>query len=171
MELKEGNVTLRPPRKEDLDRMVKLANNKKIFDNLTDSFAHPYTTDDAHKFILSATSEEPCRRFVIEIDGMFVGNIGLHPQEDIYRFNAEIGYFIGEPYWGQGIATKAVKIATAYAFEVLKVKRIYAGVFAYNPASARILEKCGYTYEGTFKSGLCKNGEFHDELRYAMVNA
>lgn len=170
MELREGNVTLRTPRMSDKDKLVELGNNKKVHDNLTDDFPHPYTEEDAIKFITDASNEKPCRRFAIEEDGVYVGNIGLHPQRDIYRYNAELGYFVGEPFWNKGIATKAVKIATRYAFEVLDIKRIYAGVFAYNPYSARVLEKCGYEFEGTFKSGLYKNGAFHDELRYAAVN-
>jgi len=170
MELKEGNIRLRPFRLEDKERLVELGNNKNISDNLTDGFPHPYTLDAAIKFIDESLKNDPIRRFAIEEDGVYVGNIGLHPSDDIYRFNAEIGYFIGEPYWNRGIATKAINIMCKYGFEVMKLKRIHAGVFAYNPTSRHVLEKCGFEFEGTFKKGLFKKDEFHDEFRYALVN-
>ncbi|MFT6922931.1 MAG: ribosomal-protein-alanine N-acetyltransferase [Crocinitomicaceae bacterium] len=171
MELKEGTVQLRHFRLEDKERLIELGNNSNISDNLTDGFPHPYTDEAAIKFINETLQDDPIGHFAIEESGIYVGNIGLHPSKDIYRFNAEIGYFIGEPYWNRGIATKAIKIITRYGFEKMNLNRIYAGVFDYNPSSARVLEKCGFEYEGLFKKALFKNGEFHDELRYAFVNS
>jgi len=171
MELKEDTAQLRPFRLTDKKRLVELGNNSNISDNLTDGFPHPYTDEAAIKFINESLENDPIRRFAIEENGIYVGNIGLHPSEDIYRFNAEIGYFIGEPYWNRGIATKAIKIISRYGFETMNLKRIYAGVFDYNPSSSHVLEKCGFEYEGLFKKALFKNGEFHDELRYALVSS
>ncbi|MFT6983909.1 MAG: RimJ/RimL family protein N-acetyltransferase [Crocinitomicaceae bacterium] len=169
MELKEGTVQLRHFRLEDKERLIELGNNSNISDNLTDGFPHPYTDEAAIKFINETLQDDPIGRFAIEENGIYVGNIGLHPSKDIYRFNAEIGYFVGEPYWNRGIATKAIKIIARYGFEKMNLKRIYAGVFDYNPSSAHVLEKCGFQYEGLFKKALFKNGEFHDEIRYALV--
>ena len=169
MELIDGNVTLRPLRLEDKERLVELGNNSKISDNLTDDFPNPYTIEAADKFLTNAIKDQPIRRFAIEENGIYVGNCALHPSYDIYRFNAELGYFVGEPYWGRGIATKAIKLLCDYGLSELNIHRIYAGVFAYNPASEKVLKKCGFEFEGVFKKGLYKNGAFHDEIRYALV--
>lgn len=167
----QSGVALRKIQKEDAETLVSLANNVKIAQNLRDGFPSPYTFDDALKFIDDAQSVQPTKRFCIEKDGIYVGNIGLHPQDDIYRMNAEIGYFIGEPYWGQGIATQAVKMITAYGFNQLNIHRIFAGVFSYNDASRKVLENAGFEFEGRSKEAVYKKGKYYDELRYAILNA
>jgi RimJ/RimL family protein N-acetyltransferase len=85
--------------------------------------------------------EDPKQRFGIAYKGSLCGAIGLDIQRDVYRKTAEIGYWIGEPYWGKGIATKAVALITAYGFSELNLVRIYAGVFDFNMASMKVLEK------------------------------
>lgn len=171
MELTDNQtgITLREFTREDRDALVSLANNRKIADNLRDGFPHPYTLENADIFIEDAQSWNPPRRFCIEKNGAYVGNIGLHPNTDIYRMNAEIGYFIGEPFWGQGIASQAVKMMVAYGFEHLNLHRIEAGVFSYNVASAKVLENAGFQLEGTAKESIFKNGKFWDELKYGIV--
>lgn len=165
-----SGVSLRKFRNEDRDRLIELANNANIANNLRDAFPHPYTIDAANKFLSDAQSANPTTRFCIEKNGVYVGNIGLHPDSDIYRMNAEIGYFVGEPYWGQGIASQAVKLMVSYGFDHLKLHRIEAGVFSYNTSSAKVLENAGFQFEGTLKHGLIKNGEYYDEYRYGIVN-
>ncbi len=165
-----GGVALRKIKFEDRERLVSLANNPNVANNLRDDFPHPYTIDDADQFIKHARSAEPTLRFCIEKDGLYVGNIGLHPQEDVYKRNAEIGYFIGEDFWGQGIASQAVQLIVAYGFEQLDFHRIFAGVFSYNSASKKVLENAGFTFEGASIEAVYKNGELHDELRYAKLN-
>ena len=88
-------------------------------------------------------------------------------QKDVYRESAEIGYWLGAPYWGKGIATKAVALVTHYGFETLRLNRIFTGVFSFNKASMRVLEKNGFTKEGIFKRAVVKNGITYDEHRYA----
>ena len=166
----QSGVSLRKFKLEDRDRLIQLADNPSIAQNLRDGFPNPYLESHADKFISDALSSEPTTRFCIEKEGVYVGNIGLHPFDDIYRKNAEIGYFIGEPYWGQGIASTAVKLMTRYGFEVLGYHRIQAGVFSYNLASKKVLEKAGYEYEGAAKQAVFKNGEFFDELKYGILN-
>lgn len=172
MELTDAQtgITLREFTHKDRDALVALANNLNIANNLRDGFPHPYTLENADKFIEDAQSWDPPRRFCIEKNGKYVGNIGLHPNSDIYRMNAEIGYFIGEPFWGQGIASQAVKMMVAYGFEHLNLHRIEAGVFSYNIASAKVLENAGFQFEGTAKESVFKNGKFGDELKYGIVN-
>lgn len=166
----ESGVALRKIRVEDGERLVALANNPKVANNLRDDFPHPYTLEDAEQFITNAQAANPTLRFCIEKNGVYVGNIGIHPQQDVYQKNAEIGYFIGEPYWGQGIASQAVKMIVEYGFRQLDFHRIFAGVFSYNMASAKVLEKAGFSFEGASVEAVYKNGELYDELRYAIIN-
>lgn len=98
-----------------------------------------------------------------------MGNVSLMVGTDIYRKSAEIGYFIGEPFWNKGITTKAVNLITKFGFENLDIVRIYTGIFEYNPASQRVLEKCGFTKEGVFRKSICKYGQVYDEIRYAKI--
>lgn len=166
----QSGVALRKIQIEDRERLAHLANNPNVANNLLDDFPHPYSIEDADQFIKHAQAASPTLRFCIEKDGEYVGNIGLHPKEDVYKRSAEIGYFIGEEHWGQGIATHAVQLIVAYGFEQLDIHRIYAGVFSYNSASKKVLEKAGFDFEGASKEAIYKNGQLYDELRFAILN-
>ena len=96
--------------------------------------------------------------------------IGLTIQKDVYKKSAEIGYWIGEPFWGNGIATKAVELITEYGFNKLALNRVYAGVFEYNITSMKVLEKNGYKKEGIFKNAILKNDKVYDEHRFFKLN-
>ena len=167
--LTSGLITLRALTDLDQDRLAELCNNKKIWDNLRDSLPYPYTRQNAAEFIQVCLKEKPQTTFAIEYRGELAGCIGLVPQTDIYRLGAEIGYWIGEPYWGQGIATKAVGLVTDYGFNRLGLERIYSGVFDFNKASQKVLEKSGFTLEGIFKNSVVKNGKIIDEYRYSKI--
>lgn len=164
-----NQVQLRPLRYKDANRLAQLANNKKISMNLRDGFPHPYTLADAKKFIEICKSHSPAQVFAIEYNGEYTGNIGLHPGEDVYRRSAEIGYFLGESYWGKGIMTKAVKQMVEYGFSNLNIVRIYTGVFEYNKASQRVLEKCGFKKEAVFEKAIFKNNQLWNEVRYVIL--
>lgn len=88
--------------------------------------------------------EGPAENFAIDIDGKAVGGVGFVMGSDVERISAEIGYWLGEQYWGRGIMTSAVQEAVKYAFETLPIMRIYAGVFEYNIPSMKVLEKAGF---------------------------
>ena len=169
MELKSGNIVLRALRLSDAKRLSELANNEKISRNLRDGFPNPYTVADAENFLAKFTNQDPLTFFGIEYNGEYVGNISLVPCEDIYRMSAEIGYFIGEPYWNKGIVTTAVDLITGYGFNQLGIVRIQTGIFEYNTASQRVLEKCGFVKEGVFRKSVYKQGKLWDEVRYAML--
>lgn len=154
---------------EDAPRLAELANNIKIAENLRDAFPHPYSLADAEKFIDMCLKHNPTQAFAIEYDGEYAGNIGLHPETDVYRKSAEIGYFLGEPYWGKGIITKAVKQIVEYGFANLDIVRIHTGVFEYNEASQRVLEKCGFKKEAVFEKAIFKKNQLWNEVRYALV--
>ena len=167
MILEYDNIKLRGFRDEDIPKMVLLANNRKVSMNLRDAFPHPYLLSNAQEFVSICNKQNPKTTFAIEWEGNYVGNIGLLQETDVYRKTAEIGYFIGEPFWNKGIASKAVNLITDFGFNVLKVARIHTGVFEYNTASMRVLEKNGYVKEGIFKKSIFKDGKLWDEHRYA----
>lgn len=153
----------------DAPRLAELANNKKVSINLRDGFPHPYTPADAEKFIGIFTKHDAPPVFAIEYNGEYVGNISLHQGVDVYRKSAEIGYFIGEPYWNKGITTRAVKLIVEYGFKNMDIVRIHTGIFEYNTASQRVLEKCGFKKEGIFEKSIFKNNRLWNEVRYALL--
>lgn len=159
---------LRPWRIEDLDSLVLYANNNNIAKFMTDMFPHPYTIDKGREFIEYVSRSNPPNILAIEIEGRAAGGIGVHPQSDIHRKNAELGYWLAEPYWGKGIITKAVLQMVDYGFKNWDVNRIYARPFGTNLASQKVLEKAGFTLEAQFAKTLFKNGEYIDELVYAI---
>ena len=162
-------ITLRRLEPSDKTQMAQLANNKKIWDNVRDAFGHPYTEKNAEEFIQYQAKSKTEKVFVIDGNGELCGLIGLILQKDVYRKSAEIGYWLGEPFWGKGIATKAVKLITEYAFDVLKITRIYAGIFEYNIASMKVLEKNGFQNEGISEKAVFKNDKIWDEHRYSKL--
>ena len=160
--------TLRPWKKSDLDSLVKYANNKNIAKFLTNKFPHPYTKKDGIAFIKFASTTEPIHIFAIDVDGEAVGGIGIHPQSDIHEKNAEIGYWIAEPFWGKGIASKAIKMMIDFAFITFEINRIYAMTFETNTVSQNVLIKNGFVLEAHFKKIVFKNNEYFDELIYGF---
>jgi len=169
IDLISGETKLRRFKKSDAPRMAELANNEKISRNLTDGFPHPYTIEHAEGFLEKYMNQDPVSIFAIEYQGEYVGNIGLVKGTDIHRKCAEIGYFIGEPYWNKGIVTAAVNLITEYGFKNLDIVRIHTGIFEYNAASQRVLEKCGFVKEGVFQKSVFKQGKLWNEVRYAKI--
>lgn len=151
------------------ERLQTLADNRKIFNNVRDFFPSPYSINDAVNFIQSVQKKDLPNNFAIHYKDEFVGAIGLKLQEDVYRHSAEIGYWIGEPFWGMGIGSIAVQLMTDYAFKQLKLKRIFAKVYSSNNASKKVLEKSGFQLEGIFKNAVIKNGVLLDEYNYALI--
>lgn len=149
--------------------LAKYANNRKLWLNLRDSFPYPYTRDDARAWLRHTRQHSTDLFLAIATRDEAIGGIGLHRKNDVYRMSAEIGYWLGEPFWGRGIATRAVIAVTQYGFDHLSLLRIFAAVFAWNPASARVLEKAGYTLEGRKRHGVVKDGQVIDELMYSIT--
>lgn len=168
--LREGNIVLRRLTIGDKQSLAMLANNKKIWDNVRDYLPFPYTLQDAEIFINHYKNEDVPTVFAIEFDGRFCGVIGLVKQSDVYKLTAEIGYWLGEPFWGKGIATTAVKLMTQYGFDTLKLVRIHTGIFEYNIASMHVLEKNNFEKDGIFKKSILKNGKIWDEHRFSKIN-
>ena len=167
--LSNEDLILRPFQSEERDKLAKLCNNKKIWDNVRDFLPHPYTEKDASEFICLCQMEVPQTTFAIVYRGELAGCIGLVRQTDVFRLGAELGYWIGEPFWGRGIATEAVKMITGYGFQQLGLERIQAGVFDFNKASRRVLEKCGFKLEGILERSVVKNDIICDEYMFAKL--
>ena len=167
--LRKGQILLRPLIDEDQKSLANLANNKKIWDNVRDLLPNPYTNKDAEIFINITKQEDTPMTFAIEFQKQFCGVIGLVRQSDVYRKTAEIGYWIGEPFWNKGIATTAVNLITDYGLNSLDLNRIHTGVFEYNIGSMRVLEKNGYSKDGIFKKSIIKNGQVCDEHRFSIT--
>jgi ribosomal-protein-alanine N-acetyltransferase len=161
--------TVRPWRLDDAQSLAKHANNRKIWLEVRDLFPHPYTIQNAHEFLQRTTSEQSAMKFCIEIEGAAVGGIGVHPGEDVHRHTATVGYWLGEEFWGRGIMTDVVIAVTDFCSDNFPLRRISAEVFSNNPASSRVLEKAGFTFEGRLKYHVLKDGELLDSLLYART--
>ncbi len=164
-----SSCAIRSWRPGDVASLAEHANNRKIWLNLRDRFPHPYTTRDARAFIKSARDMDPESLFAIAVDDVAVGGIGFVQQRDVERVSAEIGYWLGEAYWGRGIVTEALVAVTRYAIERDGLARIFALPFAHNAASCRVLEKAGYTLEGRLRRSAIKDGLIVDQLQYSCV--
>jgi [ribosomal protein S5]-alanine N-acetyltransferase len=169
MQLVLKSVTIRPWRLDDAESLAKHANNRKVWLALRDLFPHPYTIQDAHEFLQRATSEQPTTKFCIEVDGAAVGGIGIRLGQDVHRHTATLGYWLGEKFWGRGIVTEAVAALSDFWFENFPLRRISAEVFANNPASARVLQKAGFVFEGRLKNNVIKDAKLLDSLLYAKT--
>ena len=171
MELIAGPVILRPFVAEDRQQLAEIANDRRVWRNLVDRFPHPYTVDDADEWIgRNLAMGDPTRNFAIELDEHMVGVAGVESLGGEKRHVADIGYWLTPSVWNRGIATAALQTLTEYAFETLMTGRLQASVFAWNPASGRVLEKCGYQLEGRFRDGVWKDGVLVDELWYGLTN-
>lgn len=159
---------LRPWQITDLDDLVHYADNINIAKFMTNKFPHPYTREAGQNFIAYARSGNPVSIFAIEVNGKAAGGIGLHPASDIESKNAEMGYWLAEPYWGKGIVTGAIAQMINYGFSNFDINRIYARPFGSNIASQKVLQKAGFVLEARFDQTYFKNGEYQDELVYAV---
>ena len=168
-EIRLERCTIREWRMDDAPSLAKHANNRRVWLGLRDAFPHPYTIEDANRFVQGSVVGAPRKNFCIEIDGVSVGGIGLRPGEDVHRHTAEFGYWLAEEFWGKGIMTEVVPAFVDYCFKEFSLNRIYAEPFSNNPASARVLEKAGFVLEGRLRKNVVKDGKVVDSLLYART--
>jgi [ribosomal protein S5]-alanine N-acetyltransferase len=171
MVLQGQRCTLRRWRMDDAASLVEHANNINVAKHLRDRFPYPYTARDAALFLKSIATADPLTNLAIDVDGHAVGGLGYVPGNDIERYSAEVGYWLGEACWGQGVVTEALRMFTDHAFAKLRLLRLFALPFADNQASIRVLEKAGYAREGILRSSCVKYGAVRDQALYARVNA
>lgn len=156
--------------RDDIASLTQHANDHEVWKGMRDVFPHPYSEADAADWVSYSNKQEPERNFAIDVAGAAIGGIGFVFMDDVYRYCAEIGFWLGREYWGRGITSEAVMLATRFAFAHFDVVRIFGVVFMTNVASRRVLEKCHYTHEGTLRTSAFKDGQFVDSDVLAMVS-
>ncbi|MGL4550367.1 MAG: GNAT family N-acetyltransferase [Gemmataceae bacterium] len=169
MRIDAGACVLRPWRADDLEALVRLADDPRVAANLRDRFPSPYTRADGERWLGIAAALPDGEALAVEAGGALAGGIGLVPGDDIERVAGEVGYWLGVPFWGRGVATAAVRAYSAGALEAFGLERLFAKVFADHAASCRVLEKAGYTREGVLRRAAVKAGVVHDLAVYARL--
>lgn len=169
MRLNCGSCLVRDWRASDRDCLLRYANSRNVWRNLSHRFPHPYTPADADAwFARLAEAAEPTA-WAIEVEGSAAGGIGIDLGEGIFDRSGRLGYWLGEPWWGRGIMTDAVRATTDHVLATFDVVRVEAFVFEWNPGSMRVLEKCGFTREGVLRRSIHKDGEIIDEVLFSRV--
>lgn len=161
---------LRPLVPADAESLARHANDREVWRNLRDAFPHPYSVDDARRYIAIAAGRSPQSSFGIVVDGEAAGSVSLRLGTDIERASAEIGYWLGRACWGRGVTTDAVRAATRHAFAELGVHRVFAVPFEFNAASSRVLEKAGYVLEGQLRRSAIKEDVVVDQRLWAAYD-
>lgn len=160
---------LRPWQLTDLPALLRNANDPEIARFMTDTFPHPYSIAAGELFLQRVSGDRPARVMAIEVEGEAAGSIGIFPQQDIFRLNAELGYWLARKHWGNGIMTAAVKQMVNYAFmNFSELERIFARPFGSNISSQRVLKNAGFILEAQLKGTIIKNGTLEDELIFAI---
>jgi RimJ/RimL family protein N-acetyltransferase len=154
----------------DAESLAENANNINIWNNVRDYFPYPYTARNGEEFIAMVLNKpKPVTDFAIEVEGSAVGGIGIVLNSDVERIAVEIGYWLGERYWGRGIMTSAVNEMIDYAFANFSIIKIYAPVFDFNIASQRVLLKVGFEKEAVLKQAAIKNNKIIDLHYYGLI--
>lgn len=169
MQLPLKTCEIRSWQLKDLASLVEHANNRKIWINLRDGFPHPYSRRDGREFLRRMRTARPETTFAIAVEGRAVGAIGFVLREDVERVSSEVGYWLGEAFWGRGITTEALVAITDYAIKTYGLTRLYAVPFAWNIASCRVLEKAGYALEARLRRSAIKDGRLTDQMQYAFI--
>jgi len=161
--------TIRDWLQGDEPSLVRHANNRNVWINSRDSFPSPYTPADARTWIGLASTHLLGQVWAIVVGGFAIGSVALHPGDDVCRHSAEISFWIGQEFWGRGIATDVTRAMTEWGFREGGFERIHAYVFEWNAASRRVLEKAGYQVEGKLRRSAFKAGQFVDQLVLARI--
>jgi len=168
--IETARLLLRPWEAQDQEPLARLADDRRVSAWLRDRFPAPYTRADAAAWLARAADQgTPTRAFAITRQGVLVGGVGLDPLTDVYQGAYELGYWLGADHWGQGYASEAVGAVVPYAFATVGARRLQACVFAGNPASVRVLEKCGFRLEGRLRQAVVKRGRVLDALLYGLL--
>jgi len=170
MILEAGLCRLRPYRAADAGRLQAIANDLRVTRWMTAQFPHPYTRADAEAWLARIRDDDPVKHFVIEVDGELAGAVGIEPLGGEHRGTAIFGYWLAPAYWGRGIMSDAARTLARHAFRERGLRRLEASVFEPNRASARVLEKAGFTLEGRFRESYVeRDGTVCDALLYARL--
>lgn len=160
---------LRNWNRADVPALARHLNNKNIWDNCRDALPYPYTEKDAEQFISFVEGQSEQNNYCIEINHEAAGNISFIRGTDVERYNAELGYWLAEPYWNLGIMTETIKLAVEDYLSHSDTVRIHAHVYENNLASMKVLEKAGFHKCGILRKACFKNGRFVDCHCYELL--
>ncbi len=170
---RSGNMEfeLRDWQYSDAESLAQQANNPRIANNLRNIFPYPYTLADAKCYIndcIQGDNSKQCIKAIV-VDGKAVGSIGIFIKTDVACKSAELGYWLGEEFWGQKIITRAIGQMCEKAFNEYQLVRIFAEPYAYNIGSQKALENAGFKLEGRLQKSIYKNGKIFDSYIYGLV--
>ncbi len=154
---------------ERADELARIANDHSVWINVRDTFPYPYTMEHALTFVKETENAERSVVWGVYDSDILCGVIGLHRQFDVYRHNAELGYWLGSDFRNKGLATASVEAVVRFAFGQTNLKRIYAGVFEDNQGSVNVLLRNDFNHEATLKKAVFKNERFADELIFSRL--
>lgn len=160
------DITLRQWAEGDQPDLIAQANNKNVWRNLSHLFPHPYTREDADNWIMIANADTKSIHLAIEYQGKVIGGIGAVAGEGVFAATVEIGYWLGEDFWGKGFASQALTALTDHLITQQTFVRLQATVFAWNEASMHLLEKAGYAREACLQKSISKDGQLIDSFIY-----
>lgn len=160
------NISIRNISAADLDDVAKLANDRRIA-GMTANLPHPYTREHAETWFAHAQNNPGEHVFAVLGDGVFMGVVGLMYEKEHAR--AELGYWLGQAYWNKGVMSAAAKLAVAYAFFELGVRKVYSRCFGVNTASRRVLEKNGFACEGCLRAHHIRLGAVQDVFCFGLL--
>lgn len=163
------NYKIRNFKADDVNSLVKYANNYAVSRFLRDGFPFPYTQEDAERWINFVNDDSTNLAFAIADEKELIGGIGAMPNQDINRFTSEIGYWLAEPLWNKGIITKAVRIFCNYLFTNFNFNHLTASIFEGNDASIRVVQKVGFVLEGVMRKNVFKENRFLDQYIYGLL--
>jgi len=169
MQIQIGDHVIRSWRLDDAEQIARYADNRNISINLRDVFPFPYRLENAKDYLGFVTEADPETDFAIANEDGIIGGIGLTPGRDVHRKTAEFGYWLAEPFWGQGIMSRAVGAFVEWTFREFDLCRIFADPFVTNPGSAKVLEKNGFVLEGIKRCSVIKDGTVLDQFLYART--
>ncbi|WP_101925143.1 MULTISPECIES: GNAT family N-acetyltransferase [Luteimonas] len=162
---------LRRWRTGDLDALLRHANDPAVVRGLSHRFPTPYTRADGEAFLTGHVVDFGDPLFAIEIDGAACGGIGARSGVGERAQSAELGYWLGQVYWGRGLMTRAVRLYADWVLDALRLHRLQATVLAFNTGSARVLQKTGFIEEGCMRHAVVKDGQVHDLRLFARTRA
>jgi RimJ/RimL family protein N-acetyltransferase len=171
MHLETERLRLRPAELADAPALQALVSDRRIAAT-TLNIPYPYPDNGALDWLQRLQErraqghEDVTFAIIRKSDSTLMGAVGIHPR---HSFQAEIGYWIGVPYWGQGYMTEAVRRVIKFGFDVMNLQRIHAWYFTHNPASARVMQKAGMTFEGVMRQHYVKWGAFVDAGCYSIL--
>lgn len=169
MNIPFGDFQIREFQQTDITALVKYANNYNVSKFMRDAFPYPYTLDNAIQWIDNIKKNNLFLSLAIANKDELIGGIGAIPNNDVHRYSAEVGFWLGEPFWNKGIVSTALNTFCKYLFTNYNFNRLTANVFEGNEASRKVLEKAYFVLEGTQRKSVFKENKFVNHYIYGLL--